>query len=147
MLTRTEKVNMLPVIVLLACVAAANTSTADDPNPGPCKEQNYSRIVLSEPEVGRRSVMIFEMPKAEYPESAYRARVSGKVVLHVRFLAAGRVGTVEVISGQPGFTEEAVKAARRIRFMPARQDGRLINSAETVEYYFADPRRCSLDQQ
>jgi TonB family protein len=146
MLTRTKKVNMLAVIALLACVAGSNAAPIDEPNLGPCRDQNYSRLVLSEPEIGHRPVKIFEMPKAEYPESAYHARVSGKVVLNVRFLAAGRVGTVEVVSGQPGFTEEAAKAARRIRFLPARLDGRLTNSSEIVEYYFADPRRCSLDQ-
>ena len=145
MQTRTEKVNMLAVIALLTCVAGANAEPGDEPNLGPCRDQNYSRLIFSEPEVGRRPVRIFEMPKAEYPEPAFHAGVSGKVVLSVRFLAAGRVGTVEVLSGPQAFAEEAVKAARRIRFLPARQDGRLTNSAEIVEYHFADPRRCSLD--
>ena len=142
---RTRKVNMLTVVAILVCAAAANAAP-DNLQVYPCRDQNYSLLVDGEPVLGRKPVRIFEMPKADYPEEAHQKGISGTVVLSVRFLAAGRIGSVEVVSGRPGgLTEAAVRAARLIRFLPARQDGRLINTAETVEYHFADPRRCSLD--
>lgn len=145
MQTRTEKVNMLAVIALLACFAAANAKADYTSDVGPCREQNYSLLVPGEPIPGRKALKIIEMPRAEYPEAAYKAGVFGKVTLSVRFLAGGRIGTIEVVTGLPGgLTEEAVKAARRIRFIPARQDGRLTNTAEVVDFYFANPRTCSL---
>ena len=144
MLTRTEKVNMLAAVAMLACAAAANAAN-DGPTVTPCREQNYSILVVGEPVVGSKPVRIFEMPKADYPEEAYQKGISGKVVLSVRFLAAGRIGTVEVLNGRPGgLSEAAVKAAKQIRFMPARQDGRLVNTVELVEYHFTDPGKCSL---
>lgn len=144
MLTGNEKVNMLAVIMLMACVAAS-ANAADASDVVPCREQNYSLLVASDALPGRKPLKIVEMPKAEYAEPAYRAGIFGKVTLSVRFLAGGRIGTIEIIKGLPGgLTEEAVTAARRIRFIPARQDGRLTNTAEAVDYYFADPRTCSL---
>jgi protein TonB len=145
MLTRTSKLNTLPAIALLACLAVADAAPADEHLLGPCREQNYSLIVPPEAMLGRRPVKGLQMPKAEYPEEAYKSGIHGKVTLSVRFLAGGRVGTVEVVKGLPGgLSEEAVRAAKKIRFVPARQDGRMINTTENVDYYFANPRSCSL---
>lgn len=145
MLTRNQTVNMLAAIMLMASVAAS-ANAGDASGIVPCREQNYSLLVAGDDTVpGRKPLKIVEMPKAEYSETAYRAGIFGKVTLSVRFLAGGRIGTIEIIKGLPGgLTEEAVKAARRIRFIPARQDGRLTNTAQAVDYYFADPRTCSL---
>jgi TonB family protein len=146
MLTRTEKVNMLAAIALAVCLSAANANASDEPNLGPCREQNYSLLVQTEPIPGRKPVKILDMPRAEYPEAAYKNKIFGKLTLTVRFLAGGKIGNIDVVKGLPGgLTEEAVRAARRIRFIPAREDGRLTNTAELVDYYFVNPSTCTLE--
>ncbi|MEO8650169.1 MAG: energy transducer TonB [Acidobacteriota bacterium] len=131
------------VIVVVALFSFPNILLADDTiKPERCVEGNYGEVSATELS-GRKPLKIFEMPKADGTPAATKARIYGKVVLKVRFLAGGRIGTIEVIEGLPGgLTPEAIRAAKMIRFLPARQDGQMINVAETVEYNFADPERC-----
>ncbi len=63
--------------------------------------------------------------------------------LKVRFLAGGRIGFINVLSELPdGLTGEAVRAAKKIRFGPARQNARMIHAEHIVEYEFIDPEKC-----
>ena len=134
-----------PAIVALALFSFPNILLADDTiKPERCVEGNYGEVFAAELP-GRKPVKIFEMPKADTTPAATKARIYGKVVLKVRFLAGGRIGAIEVIEGLPGgLTLEAIRAAKMIRFLPARQDGQMINVAETVEYNFVDPERCQM---
>ena len=89
---------------------------------------------LSEVDVKPR---IRSKPNPRYTEEARRRGVSGRVVVAAVLCATGEVGDVEVVEGLPaGLFEEAVKAARRIKFEPARKDDERVAVRVRVLYDF-----------
>ena len=77
------------------------------------------------------------LQKANSNSSLGENKVEGVVRLRVTFLASGEIGEITVVSGLPnGLTEEAVKAARSIRFEPAKKNGVPYSVTKTVEYTF-----------
>jgi putative ABC transport system permease protein len=61
----------------------------------------------------------------------------GTVVLSIVFGADGNIKAIRVESGLPyGLTEEAIKAARAIRFEPAMKDGKPVSVRGTLEIGF-----------
>jgi TonB family protein len=78
-----------------------------------------------------------EKPEPAYTESARKAGVTGNVVLRAVFTADGTVRHILVLTGLPdGLTEQAIKAARRIKFIPAMKDGQPVSMALQLEYNF-----------
>ena len=78
-------------------------------------------------------------PTPGYPLGARGYGVQGEVKLRIILGADGKVrDKMEVLEGLPyGLTEEAIKAARRIKFEPARlTDGRPVSQYVTVIYTF-----------
>lgn len=92
---------------------------------------------LSGKEVTQRAV-IRSRPNPVYPRGARGTGVQGEVKLRIILGADGRVREeMEALEGLPhGLTEEAMKAARRIEFEPARKDGRPVSQYVTVIYKF-----------
>ena len=68
------------------------------------------------------------------PEPSFPAGVRGTVVLKAVFGSSGTVTHVVVVQGVTGMTEEAIKAARKIRFYPAIKDGRYVAMWMQLEY-------------
>jgi len=93
--------------------------------------------VLTGPEVTVRAVIKLK-PNPGYPREARPHRVQGQVKLRIILGSDGKVrDEMEVLEGLPhGITEEAIKAARRIEFEPARKDGRPVSQYVTVIYNF-----------
>ena len=77
-------------------------------------------------------------PEPGMPVEARRAVVEGTVKLRIILGADGKVrDEMDVLESLPfGVTEEAIKAARRIEFEPARKDGRPVSQYVTVMYHF-----------
>lgn len=76
--------------------------------------------------------------KAKYTEEARQNKIQGSVVLSVVFGADGRLRNIRTARGLPfGLTENAIEAARRIRFQPAIKDGRPVSVSGTLEFNFA----------
>lgn len=76
-------------------------------------------------------------PRADYTDFARFYEISGTVRLRVTFLATGEIGAVTPVSKLPfGLTDEAVKAARSIRFTPLKRDGQAYTIIKPVEYSF-----------
>jgi protein TonB len=93
---------------------------------------------LTGKEVAVRAV-IKSKPNPGYPRGAREYGVRGAVKLRIVLGADGRVrDEMEVLEGLPyGVTEEAIKAARRIEFEPARkEDGRPVSQYVIVIYHF-----------
>ncbi|HEV2881163.1 MAG TPA: energy transducer TonB [Pyrinomonadaceae bacterium] len=92
---------------------------------------------LAGKEVTVRAV-IRSKPNPVYPHEARRYGVQGAVKLRLILGADGKIrDPVEVLEGLPyGITEQAIKAARRIEFEPARKDGRPVSQYVTVVYHF-----------
>ncbi len=73
-----------------------------------------------------------------YTDAARQSQTQGVVRLRVTFLASGGIGSVSAVSGLPyGLTEEAVAAASKIVFLPARRNGIKIHTIRIIEYNFS----------
>jgi TonB family protein len=80
---------------------------------------------------------ILEKPRPAYSEEARRLQIEGEVQLEILFGASGEVRILRVVRGLGhGLDENAVQAARTIRFLPARKDGRPVDSTATVHIIF-----------
>ncbi len=83
-------------------------------------------------------VKILSRPKPPYTDSARQNQVTGTVRLRVTFTANGQIGSVSPVSGLPyGLTEQAIAAAKQIRFEPAKKNGVPILSVRVIEYTFS----------
>lgn len=99
-------------------------------------EYNFRLYHMDEGTVTRRAV-ILEQPAPVYTAEARRQKVAGKVVLDVFLCGDGEVA-VDVVEGLPhGLTEQAIEAARRIRFTPAEDAGKKVTVRRRVEYVFS----------
>jgi TonB family protein len=75
--------------------------------------------------------------RADYTQEAREKKVEGNVVLNVVFGSDRKIGAIRVESGLPyGLTEEAIRAARRIRFDPAIKDGKPVSVRGNLEFGF-----------
>jgi TonB family protein len=80
---------------------------------------------------------IISKPKATYTDAARQHNTEGSVLLKVTLLASGNVGGIRVIRGLPnGLTEQAIEAARQIKFEPKTVNGRPVSVTKTLEYTF-----------
>jgi TonB family protein len=91
-------------------------------------------------QVADSSVKIISQPKAPYPTSnGGSICMSGVVRLKVTFLETGEIGEISVISRLPyGATENAIEAAKKIKFQPAIKDGKPITVSKIIEYRFKE---------
>lgn len=126
-------------------VAAAGTGMGVGPGRGgeesgaggeaKAQETNYSRTFRSS-EVTQKAQMRAK-PEPSYTEPARKFGVTGTVLVRAVLSASGHVERVTPISKLPhGLTQEAVKAAHKIRFEPAIKDGRPVSQYVTIEYNF-----------
>jgi TonB family protein len=75
--------------------------------------------------------------QADYTQEAREKQIEGTVILNVLFGADGKIKAIRVVSGLPyGLTEEAIKAARMIRYEPAMKDGKPVNVRGNLEFGF-----------
>ena len=64
-------------------------------------------------------------PTPRYTEAARANQIQGSVTLRVLVGADGDVKQVKVVRGLPdGLTEQAIEAARQVKFKPAMKDGK-----------------------
>ncbi len=76
--------------------------------------------------------------KANYTDKARQENVAGIVQLRVTFLASGGIGSISPIKTLPyGLTEQAINAAAKIAFIPAKKNGVPISITSVVEYHFS----------
>lgn len=80
---------------------------------------------------------IVSKPRANYTDAARQNQVQGTVTLRVTFTASGAIGSISPVSGLPyGLTEQAISAARSIRFEPAKKNGVAQTTVKQVQYSF-----------
>jgi TonB family protein len=92
--------------------------------------------VYTQKEVTTKAI-IKDRPEPLYTERARENQVSGKVRVRMVLAADGMVKYIVALSRLPdGLTEEAVRAARRIKFIPATKDGRPVSQYATIDYGF-----------
>ena len=82
-------------------------------------------------------VRLLSKPEPHYTEEARRQGVVGTVILRVIFSSTGEITQIRAIQGLPlGLTERAIAAARDIKFVPAKKDGRAVSVYMQLEYNF-----------
>jgi protein TonB len=82
-------------------------------------------------------VKILSRPQPKYTDAARQNQVQGTVTVKVTFNANGSIGSIAPVSGLPyGLTEQAIAAARSIKFEPAKRNGVPYSVAKTVAYTF-----------
>ena len=85
----------------------------------------------------KKPVQIISKPRAYYTDMAQQNNVQGTVTLRVSFKANGETGSISPVRTLPyGLTEQAILAARGIRFKPALKDGIPQTVIKSVEYNF-----------
>jgi TonB family protein len=87
-------------------------------------------------EVDRRPFIAFK-PEPSYTEAARQNALTGSVLLKAIFTADGAVTNIKVASGLPyGLEENAIEASKKIKFIPAMKNGKLVSTWMQLEYNF-----------
>lgn len=82
-------------------------------------------------------VKIIAKPRANYTDQARQNQVQGTVTLRVTFSANGQIADISPVSGLSyGLTEQAIAAARSIKFEPAKKNGVPYTVTKQVQYSF-----------
>jgi len=83
------------------------------------------------------AMRIISRPRANYTDAARTNAVTGSVRLKVTLLASGEVGGITPLTRLPhGLTEQAIAAARQIKFEPKKVNGVPISVSVTFDYSF-----------
>jgi TonB family protein len=89
------------------------------------------------PDENETPLKIISKPRAIYTDKARSSGVSGIIRLAVGFSADGKVKHILIIKPLGyGLDEQAVRAAREIKFEPAIKDGKPISKVKFIEYSF-----------
>ena len=105
--------------------SGSGTSTLWSDSPPPASPQVISPL------------KILYKKKARYTEEAQTNDVEGTVTLRVTFLASGDIGAITKIRCLPyGLTEEAIAAAREIKFEPEKVNGIPKTTTRPVSFTF-----------
>ena len=100
------------------------------------ESKDHSSVDANDPSI--TALKIISKSPPGYTDSARVANVQGTVILAVLFGADGKVGLVFIMKGlKNGLSEQAVSAAKRIKFQPAMKDGKPISVVKKVEYTFS----------
>ena len=99
-------------------------------------EENNAKPFLGK-EVTRKAVVIMK-PEPMYTEGARQNKVTGVIVLKVVFSSDGSVVNIRTIAALPyGLTDQAVEAARKIKFVPAVKEGKFVSMFMQLAYEFS----------
>ncbi|HNG94341.1 MAG TPA: energy transducer TonB [Acidobacteriota bacterium] len=80
---------------------------------------------------------IISQPKPHYTDEARKAHIVGKVVLSVEFRADGTIGNIRLLRSLGyGLDEQAIVAARQIKFHPALKNEKPMTYTSRVEFSF-----------
>ncbi|HMO82280.1 MAG TPA: energy transducer TonB [Pyrinomonadaceae bacterium] len=114
--------------------SGSGTGTGDGPGTGSGAGDRPPPVRPTGPSSPLR---ILSQPRPGYTEAARREQIQGKVILRVTFLASGQIGSIQTVRGLPhGLTENAIAAARSMRFEPRMDNGQRMSVTRNVEYTF-----------
>jgi len=90
-----------------------------------------------EPKEADRPLIILKAERPRFSSEACRGINNLRVKLRVLYSSSGSVANVEVLQVTSKLIEkEAVEAAKKVVFIPAEKDGKLVSVFQTVEYSF-----------
>ena len=77
-------------------------------------------------------------PKPRYTDAARQNNVTGSVTVRVTFLASGQIGSVTPVSSLGyGLTEQAIAAAKSMKFQPQKVNGEAVSVTKSVVFSFS----------
>jgi TonB family protein len=118
--------------VFTLCALATTAAAQSEAQPNKATTEH----VYKAGEVTKRAA-ILDRPEPLFTEEARRHDVEGTVRVRMVLNADGTVTNVAAVTELPdGLTEKALKAARRIKFIPAEKDGRKVSIYVTIDYNF-----------
>jgi tetratricopeptide (TPR) repeat protein len=104
------------------------------------KDERHRLGVYNSKEVTTK-LRLLSKPEPSYTEVASRNKVTGTVILRALFTSEGAVKHIVVMSGLPdGLTWEAVRAAKKIKFVPGDLNGQPVSTLIQLEYNFMGVR-------
>lgn len=84
-----------------------------------------------------KGLNLISKPQPKYTDAARQNNIQGRVTLRITFLANGQIGSISPVSGLSyGLTEQAIAAARQIKFEPAMRNGQAQSVTKTLQYTF-----------
>jgi TonB family protein len=84
-----------------------------------------------------KPLQIISKPIAKYTDRARQNQIQGAVTLRVTFTASGQIENISPLNELPdGLTEQAISAARLIKFEPLKRNGVLQTTIKLVQYNF-----------
>lgn len=85
-----------------------------------------------------RPFLVLKKDRPSYTDAARQGQVQGTIWLMVEFKGNGDIGMISIAKGLPqGLNNEAVEAAKKIKFLPAEIDGKPADVTRIVTYSFA----------
>jgi TonB family protein len=100
-------------------------------------ETNPEILSVSRPQDSHEKARVLSKPDADYTVEARNNGISGTVILKAVFSLNGRVIRIHATEGlRYGLTAMAIAAARGIKFIPARKDGKPVSMYVQLEYTF-----------
>lgn len=100
-----------------------NTATAEPPPPKPAGPSKPLQITFK--------------PKPRYTDAARQNNIQGSVTVRVTFLSSGQIGSVTPVSSLGyGLTEQAIAAAKQMRFEPQLRNGVPQTVIKSVQFSF-----------
>lgn len=83
-------------------------------------------------------IRVLSKPEPAYTEKARQEQIVGRVTLRCVFAADGTVKHILVLESLPhGLTDASIRAAKRIKFVPATLNGQPVSMFMQLEYNFA----------
>jgi TonB family protein len=109
---------------------------ADGAGEQPAENPDLASSIFSSKNVTRK-VSVITKPEPRYTEEARKNQITGTVVLRAVFTSSGAVTKIAAVSKLPdGLTDQAIGAAKQIRFIPAIKDGRFVSMWIELQYNF-----------
>jgi TonB family protein len=128
--------------------ASRPVASAEPPSGGLTVSENGKVIYRADPSDGEQTPEAESQTLAtqwihrvdpEYPEEAKAQRIQGVVVLDVQVLNDGKVGKINIVSGNPLLTEAAVKAVKQWQYQPYAAETGAAGSQTQVTVKFSLP--------
>ncbi|HVP51563.1 MAG TPA: energy transducer TonB [Terriglobales bacterium] len=115
--------------------AGASVKPAGFADSTPAPEVRPRQVETKEPPA--TPVEILAKPKPNYTEEGRKLKIEGEVRLEVEFTATGEVHVIRILQGLGhGLDEQAVRAAKQIKFKPAQRQGKPVDSTATLHIIF-----------
>ena len=133
----TKKTVFLGGVFLMLSFAGASYAQTATPSPTPTPTPECPDSAVPKTAELDKRLRITDKPNPKFDHDEMRKHQNGVITLRALFCGAtGKVTNIKVLKGLSGkLDEEAIKAARKIQFVPAEKDGQKTSQWLYLDYY------------